>query len=233
MYRIRKDGQSFGPFTEDEIRELYKSGSISSLTETAREGTDEWKPLSQWNIIQTGQSKSEYQAPNSYIPVTPSPYQTYNPEPPMPTLTTNIPSSSPLIGVILIAVLYGISSLVLFGVALFAFYMQHTSHAVFSNPRTAGFALIFQSLGVLVGIFALSFAILHACIVYGLAKMRNWARVTVIVLSGLGLFSQLRSCLLINSNNSGKIIFSMLITISLLISIILYLSRPNVRLHFN
>lgn len=238
LYLIRQDGQSFGPFTEGEIGELLSSGSISATTETAQEGTDDWKPLSQWNITKDIPKRPDNSNYSSNVAATPSTstydsYTPYTPEQEPQPLQDSAPSSSPLIGVILIAILYGLSSLICLGVSVFVFVMQNASRAAFNTPQSSGFSLLLQSFGIIIGMVALGIAVFHAFIVYGLAKLRNWARIIVMSLSGLGLISQLRSCLFIRENNAVSIITSTLLTTALLISIIVYLSRPKIQSRFN
>lgn len=233
MYLIRKDGQSFGPFNKDEIRELYRSGGISPATEVAQEGTDEWKPLIQWNFVKESPPKPESPISTYNTPLSPSNYQPYASEQGLTSSESVQYSDSPPIGVILIAILYGLSSLGCLAVAIGAFIMQRTSEAMLTSHASSSLATIISSLGAVVGIFTLTIAILHAFIVYGLAKLRNWARVTVIVLSVLGLLSQLQSCIIINAHNAASVITKILMIMALLISIIVYLTRPNIRSRFN
>ncbi len=47
-YHINNGGQTSGPFTEDQLRTMLSEGTVSTTTLAWREGTADWKPLSEF-----------------------------------------------------------------------------------------------------------------------------------------------------------------------------------------
>lgn len=50
---LSRDGQTYGPYTEDQIRELFKSGHASPNDDAWEEGMADWKPLRSLIAIST------------------------------------------------------------------------------------------------------------------------------------------------------------------------------------
>jgi hypothetical protein len=246
LYLLRKDGQSFGPFSEDEIRELLNSGSINTLTEASLEGSDNWQPISKiiGNVeVKAPANFNAYpgsytnQPVDLYYNVTNNPNGLYNPLP-QEEVNTYTPNHPPT-GVIVIAVLYGLAAfgclLGMIGCIFLQFGSKHLISSLGSNhvPMAPLFSTVLNGLGAFIGVIAMLFGTFYGFIAYGLYNLRNWARVTVMVLSGLGLLSQLRTCLFLNSSNAPVLLTGTLISTAIFVLIIYYLSQQRIKIYFN
>ncbi|HEY4837215.1 MAG TPA: hypothetical protein VIH72_01320 [Candidatus Acidoferrales bacterium] len=94
---------------------------------------------------------------------------------------------------------------------------------------TAPAAGIMASIGIIAGVIVLCFAILAIFIAMGLLKLKNWARITTIVLSALGLLSTL-SRFLHGFAGGGMVVT--IIVLAYYIWVIWYMLQPNVKAAF-
>jgi hypothetical protein len=94
---------------------------------------------------------------------------------------------------------------------------------------TAPAAGIMASIGIIAGVIVLCFAVLAIFIAMGLLKLKNWARVTTIVLSGLGLLSSLSRFL--HGFAGGGMIVTIII-VAYYIWVIWYMLQPDVKAAF-
>lgn len=78
-YFIIKDTNKFGPFTDEEVKELLMSGSIDLNDLAAPEGSIDFRPLSQFNLLQSSSSPSTYQSHPTVSPTYQQSYSQSNP----------------------------------------------------------------------------------------------------------------------------------------------------------
>jgi hypothetical protein len=93
---------------------------------------------------------------------------------------------------------------------------------------TAPAAGFMASIGIIAGVIALAFGAFAVLVALGLLKLKNWARVTTIVLSALGLLSNLNG---FRGGMSGALA-GPIIGLALNIWIIWYMLQPNVKAAF-
>jgi hypothetical protein len=105
------------------------------------------------------------------------------------------------------------------------------SAAATANGATgaAPAAGIMASIGIIAGVIVLCFAVLAIFIAMGLLKLKNWARITTIVLSALGLLGSLRN-LVMAFHGSGMVVT--IIVLAYYIWVIWYMLQPNVKAAF-
>ena len=94
---------------------------------------------------------------------------------------------------------------------------------------TAPAAGIMASIGIIAGVIILCFVVLAIFIAMGLLKLKNWARVTTIVLSALGLLGSLRN-IIMAFHGSGMVVT--IIILAYYIWVIWYMLQPNVKAAF-
>ncbi len=88
---------------------------------------------------------------------------------------------------------------------------------------------IMASIGIVAGVIVLCFGALAVFVALGLLKLKNWARITTIVLSALGLLSSLRN--LIAAFHGGGMVVTIII-LAYHIWVIWYMLQPNVKAAF-
>jgi hypothetical protein len=139
-------------------------------------------------------------------------------------------------GVTIIAVLdfIGAALCVILGLLMFAggamigslFNAAATANGATGTAPVGGFM---AGIGIFAGVFFLFFAVLAIFIAIGLLKLKNWARVTTIVLSALGLLSTL-SRFLHGFAGGGMVVT--IIVLAYYIWVIWYMLQPNVKTAF-
>jgi hypothetical protein len=139
-------------------------------------------------------------------------------------------------GVTIIAVLdfIGAASLLILGLLAFAggSLIAGFINAAAAQSGTAGAAPasgLAAGIGIFIGAIFLAFAIFAIFVAIGLLKLKNWARVTTIVLSVLGLLGSLRN--LIAAFHGGGMIFT-IVVLAYYIWVIWYMLQPNVKAAF-
>ena len=113
---------------------------------------------------------------------------------------------------------------VLFGGAMLASFFG----AAAANGTAAPGAGFIAGLGAVLGVIILAFAILFILVAIGLLKLKNWARITSIVLSALSLLNSLNG---FRGGMAGGIA-GPVIGLAINIWIIWYLLQPNVKAAF-
>ncbi len=105
------------------------------------------------------------------------------------------------------------------------------SAAATANGATgaAPAAGIMASIGIIAGVVILFFAALAFFVALGLLKLKNWARITTIVLSVLGLLGSFRN-IAMAFHGSGMIMT--IIFLAYYIWVIWYMLQPNVKAAF-
>lgn len=96
-------------------------------------------------------------------------------------------------------------------------------------PGAAPAAGIMVSIGIIAGVIVLCFGVLAVFVALGLLKLKNWARITTIVLAALGLLSSLRN--LIAAFHGGGMVVTIII-LAYYIWVIWYMLQPNVKAAF-
>jgi hypothetical protein len=96
-------------------------------------------------------------------------------------------------------------------------------------PGAAPAAGLFAGIGIFAGVIALAFAALAVFVALGLLKLKNWARMTTIVLSALGLLLSIPG--LLNGFRGGPIVMT-IIVLAYYIWTIWYMLQPNVKAAF-
>jgi hypothetical protein len=87
-------------------------------------------------------------------------------------------------------------------------------------------------LGAVIGVLALVFAALYALVGWGLLKLKEWARIVTIVLSGLGALGALFGLVAVFTHFGLIIVFWSLVRLAICAWIIWYLLQPNVKAAF-
>jgi hypothetical protein len=101
-----------------------------------------------------------------------------------------------------------------------------TANGVTGTAPAAGFM---ASIGIIAGVIILFFAVFAVLVAMGLLKLKNWARVTTIVLSALGLLSSLAR--FARGFAGGGMVMS-IIVLAYYIWVIWYMLQPNVKAAF-
>ena len=133
-------------------------------------------------------------------------------------------------GVTILAVLYflGAACFLLVGLLSFVGGSLLAGLAHSGGPGSAIFAMG----GVIIGVVCVLFAVLDFAIGMGFIKLQNWARVTAIVLTAIGIIFGLLGLLNVVMH---MVIFSIiwqLIILAIYIWILLYLLKPHVKQAF-
>ena len=96
-------------------------------------------------------------------------------------------------------------------------------------PGAAPAAGLMAGIGIFLGAIFIAFGILAIFVALGLLKLKNWARVTSIVLAALGLLGSIRN-LAIGFHGSGMIMT--IVFLAYYIWVIWYMLQPNVKAAF-
>jgi hypothetical protein len=139
-------------------------------------------------------------------------------------------------GVTIIAVLdfIGAALCVILGLLMFAggamlgslFSAAATANGANGAAPVSGFM---AGIGIFIGAIFIFFAVLAIFVALGLLKLKNWARITSIVLSALGLLGSIRN-LALGFHGSGMVMT--IIFLAYYIWVIWYLLQPNVKAAF-
>lgn len=137
-------------------------------------------------------------------------------------------------GVTIIAILCFLGAALCVGVALLAFAGGAFVASMLANtPGASGMA---GSIGAIVGVFVLFFAVLYAATGYGLWALQNWGRIIAIVLVALGLIFGLLGLVPILTHMGGAYgmgsIVGAAIRIAISAWILWYLLQPHVKKAF-
>jgi hypothetical protein len=98
-----------------------------------------------------------------------------------------------------------------------------------ANGTVAPGAGVMAGIGAVLGVVFLAFAIFAIFVAIGLLKLQNWARITSIVLSALGLLGSFRN---IAATFHGGGVVVPIIVLAFHIWVIWYLLQPNVKAAF-
>ncbi|HYL61513.1 MAG TPA: hypothetical protein VE077_02750 [Candidatus Methylomirabilis sp.] len=133
-------------------------------------------------------------------------------------------------GVTIIAVLYflGAACLVLVGLLSFVGGSLLSGMARSGGPGSAIFAMG----GAVIGVVCLLFAVLEFAIGFGLIKLQNWARVTAIVLTAIGILFGLLGLLNVAMHLAIFSLLFQLIILAIYVWILVYLLKPHVKQAF-
>jgi len=101
-----------------------------------------------------------------------------------------------------------------------------TANGATGTAPAAGFM---ASIGIIAGVIVLFFAALAFFVAMGLLKLKNWARITTIVLAALGLLGSFRN-IAMAFHGSGMIVT--IIILAYYIWVIWYMLQPNVKAAF-
>jgi hypothetical protein len=121
-----------------------------------------------------------------------------------------------------------IAALLMFmgGSMLASFFGAAAANGATGAAPAAG---IMASIGIIAGVIVLCFGALAVFVALGLLKLKNWARITTIVLAALGLLSSLRN--LIAAFHGGGMVVTIII-LAYYIWVIWYMLQPNVKAAF-
>jgi hypothetical protein len=139
-------------------------------------------------------------------------------------------------GVTIIAILdfIGAAGLLILGLLSFVggsliagfFNAASTANGATGAAPAAGWM---AGIGIFIGAIFLAFAIFAIFIAIGLLKLKNWARITTIVLSALGLLGSLRN--LAMAFHGGGMVYT-IIVLAYYIWVIWYMLQPSVKTAF-
>ena len=104
--------------------------------------------------------------------------------------------------------------------------------AISRMMESAGGVVITASMGAVIGVVCLAFAVLYVIDGVGLLKLKNWARVLTIVLVAIGLAGSARNLVMMMGHFAAGPMIQQLIPLVIDIWILVYLFRPNVRQAF-
>jgi hypothetical protein len=91
---------------------------------------------------------------------------------------------------------------------------------------------ILAGLGALIGVVVLVFAVLYAVVGWGLLKLKEWARITTLVLAGLSILGGLIGLVGAFTHFSVFVLFWTVVRLAIVAWIIWYLLQPSVRAAF-
>ena len=133
-------------------------------------------------------------------------------------------------GVTILAVLWflGAACLVLVGLLSFVGGSLLTGMARNGGPGSAIFAMG----GAIIGVVCLLFAVLYFAIGLGFIKLQNWARVTALVLTAIGLIFGLFGLLNVVMHLAIFSLVYQLVVLALYVWILVYLLKPHVKQAF-
>ncbi len=95
-----------------------------------------------------------------------------------------------------------------------------------------GMGMMAGTLGAVLGVVLLGFAILYVAIGIGFLKLQNWARIVTIVLCGLGVLFNGLGLLTALFHFSAMLFVWRLIVVAIEVWIVVYLLKPHVKQAF-
>lgn len=250
MFMLRREGRIFGPFNAEEIRELLVSGSIATETEAAPEGTEAWGPVSRVIGLSpafstsTSSTNIPFAGGNFTIPtqepIPPSDFQGSTYEEPSTSDSPYVIDRPPT-GIILVSIYFALAAFIFVFFMVMALLIQHAPqlflHRLNNNEviKTVGGALytLLSGLGAALGIIAMGLCAFYGYLAYCIYALRNWARITGIVLECVGILNQLQSCVFSNAIRFSPSSLWILVPFTISCTIIYYLNSAKVKRLFN
>jgi len=134
-------------------------------------------------------------------------------------------------GVTILAVLYFLGAACL-GLAGLGFIVGGSAIAAAAAKSGGPGAALFAAGGAVIGVFCLVFAVAYLVLGIGFIKLQNWARIVVIVLTGIGILFGLLGLMTVMIHMMVFQLVFQLIVLAIEVWVVVYLFKPHVKQAF-